>query len=65
MSGPADGFGLNRAARLQAARELETLEQRLPIVLNPALPGRRLAFDWRHFSPRPDTLSTEPKEEAE
>jgi len=57
-----DGFGLDKAARLAAQNELEGLEEKLPVYLNPALPGERLGFDWRYFMVA--RISTEPVDEG-
>jgi hypothetical protein len=56
----SDGFGLDKAARRAAQNELAEKEQRVPVTLNWALPGKRVAFDWRYF--RVDRLSTEPED---
>jgi hypothetical protein len=49
-----DGYGLDKAARRAAQRELERVEAEIPVALNPALPGFRLAFDWQYFGVEPE-----------
>jgi hypothetical protein len=46
----SDQFGLNKAARREAENALKDAELRIPVALNPALPGKRVAFDLKFFS---------------
>lgn len=52
MSG-GDPFGLDKAARREALNNVEAAQKAIPVALNPALPGVKVAFDWRFFGVTP------------